>query len=125
MACVEHALQGAVDTLRGARQILSVSYIMGYFLPQGTHVELFENYQSFMEESTEQLSQVLEDKKVDTIITRRLEVINLTESLKVRVKNFVEAVEDNAFRAASGYKAQEKTFEVEAEYQGWIYNAGN
>ena len=75
-------IKTAVEALKQARSILAVSYIMGYFLPVGTHVELFENYQGFMEEATEKLSQVLEDKKNDSIIDRRLDVINLTENLK-------------------------------------------
>lgn len=118
-------IKTAVEMLKKARAILAVSYIMGYFLPEGTHIELFENYQGFMEEATEKLSEVLEDKKNELIVSKRLEVINLTESLKVRIENFCNAVEDNAFKAASGYQAADKLYEVEAEYQGWIYNAGN
>lgn len=116
-------IKTAVESLKKARAILAVSYIMGYFLPTGTHVELFENYQGFMEEATEKLSEVLEDKKKDLIVDKRLEIINLTENLKVRIENFTAACEDDAFKAASGYKKEDKTFEIEAAYEGWIYNA--
>lgn len=51
-------IKTAVSALMHARAILAVSYVMGYFLPEGTHVELFENYQGFMEEAAEKLSQV-------------------------------------------------------------------
>ena len=74
----------AVQTVMQARAILAVSYVMGYFLPEGTNVELFESHQGFMEEATEKLSQVLEDKKEDAVVGRRIEVINLTENLKAR-----------------------------------------
>jgi hypothetical protein len=104
-----------------ARAILAVSYVMGYFLPASTNVELFETYQGFMEEATEKLSQVLEDKKEDAVVGRRLEVINLTENLRVRIDNFCTACEDEAFKAAAGYKKEDKAFEIDAAYEGWIY----
>jgi hypothetical protein len=44
--------------------------------------------------------QILEDKKDDAAVGRRLEVINLTENLRVRVDNFCQACEDDAFKAA-------------------------
>ena len=118
-------IKTAVQVLKNARAVLAVSYVMGYFLDSNTHLELFENYQAFLEEATERLSQVLEAKEDLTSQEKRLEVINLTENLKVRADNFVAAVEDSAFAAVDGYKAEEKEYEIEATYEGWIYNAGN
>ena len=42
---------------------------------------------------------------------------------QVRIDNFCLGCEDDAFKAAAGYKQEEKAFEVQADYQGWIYNA--
>jgi len=117
----------AVEVLKKARAVLAVSYVQGFFLDSSTHQELFENYQAFMEEATERLSAILEDKQQDlTSQEKRLEVINLTENCKLRADNFISAVEDSAFQAAENYRPEEnKVYEIDQEYQGWVYNAGN
>jgi hypothetical protein len=56
-------IKTAVAAVMQARAILAVSYVMGFFLPEGTHVELFENYQGFMEEAAEKLSQVAQTRE--------------------------------------------------------------
>ena len=115
----------AAEQLKEARQILATSYIYGYFLPKGTHVMMFENYQGFLEQATEELSQILEDKEGKSV-SERQKVLNLTANLKTRLDNFIEAVSQGGFKALVDEQTKTKaTHQIEVKYDGWIYNAGN
>jgi len=115
----------AAEQLKEARQILAISYIYGFFLPKGTHVMMFENYQGFLEQATEELSQILEDKEGKSV-SERQKVLNLTANLKTRLDNFIEAVSQGGFKALVDEQTKTKSnHNVEIKYDGWIYNAGH
>lgn len=113
----------AAEQLKEARHILSISYIYGFFIPKGTHVLMFENYQGFLETATEELSQILEDKEGKSV-SERQKVLNLTANLKTRLDNFIEAVSQGGFEAQVAEQTQQKgDYKVDVKYDGWIYNA--
>ena len=108
----------ATEQLKIARQILATSYIYGFYLPKGTHVMMFENYQGFLEQATEELSQILEDKEGKSV-SERQKVLNLTANLKTRLDNFIEAVSQGEFKAQVSEQTEKKAnYKVDVKYDG-------
>jgi len=114
----------ATSILKESRSILKLSYIFGYYLPQGVPRPIFESLQEEFEQRIESLSGYLEAKDQKP---ERTKLVNLMENLKQRQKTFLDTLDDPTWRTQvketedfSKYGAKEYV-EKKVEYSGWIY----
>jgi len=59
-------LHQAVETLQQNRQVLMFTYVFAFYLQHSNPTEIFETNQSNLEHATEQLSEYLERKLLDS-----------------------------------------------------------
>jgi len=114
----------ATSILQESRAILKLSYLFGYFLPQGVPRPIFESLQEEFEQRIESLSGYLEAKDQKP---ERTKLVNLMENLKQRQKTFLDTLDDPTWRTQvketedfTKYGAKEYA-EKKVEYSGWIY----
>ncbi|KAH3762865.1 ubiquitin-protein ligase [Pelomyxa schiedti] len=92
-------IQEATTVLLDCRAVLKNSYVLVYYLPDGTGRKLFELLQSDLEKTTEMLSEKLE---LPTERINRVEIKNLSDLCALRVKNMLDAVQDNELLRNAG-----------------------
>ena len=96
----------ATDGILAARKVLRDTYVYGYFLPDDVNRALFEHLQSQLEQQTEQLSALIEQKPLD-IFRDRLKVIDLDKALRRSLQNVIEGLEQGDVKGGAGAKPTE------------------
>ncbi|CCE45056.1 uncharacterized protein CPAR2_700600 [Candida parapsilosis] len=95
-------LPDAMRALQNGRKTLKWTYCFAFYLAKSNFSQIFETNQDFLNKTVEDLSEVFEkiiaiDKpdKVETILERKKDIINLAEFVNLRRKTLVKSAEEN------------------------------
>lgn len=95
-------LPDAMRALQNGRKTLKWTYCFAFYLAKLNFSQIFETNQDFLNKTVEDLSEVFEkiiaiDKpdKVETILERKKDIINLAEFVNLRRKTLVKSAEEN------------------------------
>jgi len=113
----------SLTVLTTARNLLKLTYVFGFYMPEKCPRSIFEHLQGQLEESVEKLSGLLESKneKPD-----RTKILNLAANVKVQEENLMSSLNDPTFHSAVKQQTEDfnKYGTVDAtKYDGWIYTA--
>lgn len=95
-------LPDAMRALQNGRKTLKWTYCFAFYLAKLNFSQIFETNQDFLNKTVEDLSEVFEkiiaiDKpdKVETILEKKKDIINLAEFVNLRRKTLVKSAEEN------------------------------
>jgi len=90
----------ATDKLVEARRVLQWSYILSYYMKSGLQKDLFEYQQQMLCGKTENLQDIMEEKKVGDLLSKKRDIQDLTALISKFRLEMAKLVEGESFQEA-------------------------
>eukprot|EP00467_Chlorarachnion_reptans_P022293 CAMPEP_0114494500 /NCGR_PEP_ID=MMETSP0109-20121206/4686_1 /TAXON_ID=29199 /ORGANISM="Chlorarachnion reptans, Strain CCCM449" /LENGTH=587 /DNA_ID=CAMNT_0001671543 /DNA_START=350 /DNA_END=2110 /DNA_ORIENTATION=- len=102
-------ISDACTSLRFARTCMQWCYVLDFYLMAGKEKKLFEFQQGMLIQQTESLQEIVEERSIEELLSRKKEVLSKTISLNNLRKRMIEIVKEGNFEAVLSYKTDSKS----------------